>query len=286
MPDDEVAGARAPGPSESVSASSVKPAASQPPGELGHRVAGGGRGVDEGAQVVAEDELDRWERRHRRHRRRRRAGRDRPAVPSAHRLGLGRRPRRAGGMLAGVSEPTVQPIVAESAGFAGPDELAAALEEHRLPARRGPGDRRLPGAGHAPAAVPRGRGRASARPRWRTRWPRSPAGRSTGCSATRASRPARRSTTGTSAASCCTCAPPRRRTPTTTPRRSRPPSTTGASCWPGRCCRRSRTPPACCWSTRSTGPTTSSRRSCWRCSRTSRSRSPSSARSARSPRRW
>ena len=40
------------------------------------------------------------------------------------------------------------------------------------------------------------------------------------------------------------------------------------------------TQPACCSSTRSTGPTTSSRRSCWRCSPTSRSPSPSSARSA------
>src|SRR6476661_248378 len=34
----------------------------------------------------------------------------------------------AGGMLADVSEPTVQPIVAERAGFTAPDELAAALE--------------------------------------------------------------------------------------------------------------------------------------------------------------
>ena len=31
-------------------------------------------------------------------------------------------------MLAGVSDPTLQPIVAEPAGFPGPDELAAALE--------------------------------------------------------------------------------------------------------------------------------------------------------------
>ena len=41
------------------------------------------------------------------------------------------------------------------------------------------------------------------------------------------------------------------------------------------------TSPACCSSTRSTGPTTSSRRSCSRCSATSRSRSPSWARSGR-----
>ena len=64
-------------------------------------------------------------------------------------------------------------------------------------------------------------------------------------------------------------------------RRSRPRSTTGASCWPARCCRRSRTRPACCWSTRWTGPTTSSRRSCSRSCPTSRSRSRSSARSGR-----
>ena len=35
---------------------------------------------------------------------------------------------RAGGMLHAVSEPTVTPIAAESAGFAGPSELASALE--------------------------------------------------------------------------------------------------------------------------------------------------------------
>ena len=50
---------------------------------------------------------------------------------------------------------------------------------------------------------------------------------------------------------------------------SRPPSarcSTSGSCSPGRCCGRCARAPACCWSTRSTGPTTSSRRSCSRCS--------------------
>ena len=100
-----------------------------------------------------------------------------------------------------------------------------------------------------------------------------------GCSATRASTPRRRSTTGTSRASCCTCGPPR---PAGGARwrgaSSRPRSTAGASCWPGRCSRRWRPRPRCCSSTRSTAPTTSSRRSCSRCSsRLHASRSPSSA---------
>ena len=43
-------------------------------------------------------------------------------------------------MLAAVSEPTLQPIVAEPAGFPGPDELAAALARHpRIGERAGAG---------------------------------------------------------------------------------------------------------------------------------------------------
>ena len=58
---------------------------------------------------------------------------------------------------------------------------------------------------------------------------------------------------------------------------SRPSSTTGASWWRGRCCRRWRRRRACCSSTRWTVPTTSSRRSCSRCSATGRSPCRSSA---------
>ena len=45
---------------------------------------------------------------------------------------------------------------------------------------------------------------------------------------------------------------------------------TAGSCSPGRCCRRSSGRRACCSSTRSTGPTTSSRRTCSRSSPTPR----------------
>ena len=71
-----------------------------------------------------------------------------------------------------------------------------------------------------------------------------------------------------------------------TSRRPRRACTTPASCSPDRCCRRSSRARRCCWSTRWTAPTTSSRRSCSRCSRPTRSRSPSSAPCARRPRRW
>src|SRR3954454_17947796 len=105
----------------------------------------------------------------------------------------------------------------------------------------------------------------------------------------RAWRPVRRCTTGTSAASCCTSGLPKRRTPPRTPRSWRRPSTTGGSCWPVRCCRPSRTRPASCSSTRSTGPTTSSRPSSSRSCPTSPSRSrswgPSVRRRRRSARR-
>ena len=53
-------------------------------------------------------------------------------------------------------------------------------------------------------------------------------------------------------------------------RRPRRACTTSASCSPGRCWPRSSRARRCCWSTRSTGPTTSSRRSCSRCSRPTR----------------
>ena len=59
-----------------------------------------------------------------------------------------------------------------------------------------------------------------------------------------------------------------RRRPTS--RRPRRACTTSASCSPGRCWPRCSRARRCCWSTRSTGPTTSSRRSCSRCSRPTR----------------
>ena len=148
----------------------------EPAGELGHRVAGGGRGVDEGAQVVAQDELIGGSRH--RHIVAVPVGRgDRPrpttghasihttsgrSAPDGHEFADSASRTRptasaAGGMLAGVSEPTLQPIVAEPAGFPGPDELAAALESTGT-SRRGARDGRLPGAGDAPPAVPGGRG--------------------------------------------------------------------------------------------------------------------------------
>ena len=52
--------------------------------------------------------------------------------------------------------------------------------------------------------------------------------------------------------------------------RSRTRCSPTASCWPGRCCAPCGRARRCCSSTRSTGPTTSSRRSCSRCSRPSR----------------
>ena len=73
----------------------------------------------------------------------------------------------------------------------------------------------------------------------------------------------------------------RRRRPTS--RRPRRACTTSGSCSRGRCCGRCGRARRCCWSTRSTGPTTSSRRSCSRCCRPTRSRSPSSAPSGRDP---
>ena len=73
-------------------------------------------------------------------------------------------------------------------------------------------------------------------------------------------------------------------TPTSS-RRPRRACTTSASCSRDRCWLRCSRARRCCWSTRSTGPTTSSRRSCWRCSRRTRSPSPSSARSRPRPRR-
>ena len=164
-----------------------------------------------------------------------------------------------------------------------PAALAAALARHRLPRRRGAGHGGLPGPGDAPAAVPRGRGRASARPRSPRRWPRSPAGRADPAAVLRGPRGQPGALRlGLPAASCCTCAPPRRRACRRDSRRRwRRRSTTGGSCSPGRCCRRWRTRPACCWSTRSTAPTTSSRRSCSRCWPTSRS--PSRAGHDRAP---
>ena len=69
---------------------------------------------------------------------------------------------------------------------------------------------------------------------------------------------------------------------------SRTSSTPSASSCAGRCCRPSTTARArrrCCSSTRSTGPTTSSRRSCSRSSPTTRSPSPSWARSGPTRRR-
>ena len=58
------------------------------------------------------------------------------------------------------------------------------------------------------------------------------------------------------------------------PRRPRRASTTSGSCSPVRCSPRCSRARWCCSSTRSTGPTTSSRRSCWRCSRRTRSAFP------------
>ena len=55
-----------------------------------------------------------------------------------------------------------------------------------------------------------------------------------------------------------------------TSRRPRRACTTPASCWRVRCWPRSSRAPRCCSSTRSTGPTTSSRRSCSRCCRRTR----------------
>ena len=55
-----------------------------------------------------------------------------------------------------------------------------------------------------------------------------------------------------------------------TPTRRRSRCSTSGSCWPGRCCGRCARARRCCSSTRSTGPTTSSRRSCSRCSRPTR----------------
>ena len=104
----------------------------------------------------------------------------------------------------------------------------------------------------------------------------------------------RRSTTGTSLARSCTCARPRRRpaAPSTarTPAPPTSPSSSGrctasSTSWPGRCCARCARARACCWSTRSTGPTASSRRSCWRCWPRTRSPSRSSGPSAPSSRR-
>ena len=53
-----------------------------------------------------------------------------------------------------------------------------------------------------------------------------------------------------------------------TSRRPRRACTTSGSCSPDRCCARCSRARPCCWSTRSTAPTTSSRRSCSRCSST------------------
>ena len=87
---------------------------------------------------------------------------------------------------------------------ASPQDLADALRATGyLPTRawpRWPGWRCGCGARCCSRASP-----APARPRWPRRWPRARARRWCGCSATRASTPPRRSTTGTSPGRCCTC---------------------------------------------------------------------------------
>ena len=99
-------------------------------------------------------------------------------------------------------------------------------------------------------------------------------------------RRARPSTSGTTPASCCTCAPPRpREGGRRDDRRARGrallralPREAAAAAGDRPDGRRARR--RCCSSTRSTAPTTSSRRSCSRSCPTTRSRCPSSARSA------
>ena len=162
--------------------------------------------------------------------------------------------------------------------FADPAAVAAALDGAGYLPDDGVATAAFLAMRMAPAAVPRGRpGRRQDRA-GAGAGRRSPARSWSGCSATRASTPARRSTTGTSRGRCCTCAPP-----ATAPTAAQ----LEASLYDRRFlvarpilqalethARR------CCWSTRSTAPTTSSRRSCSRCSPTTRSRSRSSGRSA------
>ena len=73
---------------------------------------------------------------------------------------------------------------------------------HRLPGRRGPRHRAVPGRTDGPAAAARGRARASARPRRPRRSPPLWTPRCCGCSATKGSPRPRRSTSGTIPASC------------------------------------------------------------------------------------
>ena len=61
---------------------------------------------------------------------------------------------------------------------------------------------------------------------------------------------------------------------------------TDGSCWRGRCCGHSPKRRACCSSTRSTGPTTNSKRSCCRCSTRTLSASPNSGKCGRRHRLW
>ena len=75
-----------------------------------------------------------------------------------------------------------------------------------LPVRRRAGDGHLPGAARCSARCCSRASPAPARPRWPRRSPRRSTCRWSGCSATRASTPPRRSTTGTSRARSCTCA--------------------------------------------------------------------------------
>ena len=146
-----------------------------------------------------------------------------------------------------MSEPTVAPVAPGARRrFADPDAAGGRAGGDRLPARRGAGHRRLPRPGHAPPAVPGGRGRRRQdRP---------------GARAGRGHRPAHlpaavlRGHRGHPGAlrlglRPAAAAPARRRGRARRRRSragSRPRSTTGGSCSPARCCRRWRTPPACC----------------------------------------
>ena len=136
--------------------------------------------------------------------------------------------------------------------------------------RRRAGDRHLPRRSRCSARCCSRASPAPARPRWPRRSPRAWTCRWSGCSATRASTPRQalydwdfprqilhlRALEAGGGAS--------------TPRRPRRACTTSASCSRARCWPRCSRPRRCCSSTRSTAPTTSSRRSCSRCSRPGR----------------
>ena len=85
------------------------------------------------------------------------------------------------------------------------DDVRAALAAHDYLADEGLATAIFLASGCSGRCCSRARP-ASARPRWPRSWPAGPAASWSGSSATRASTPPRRSTSGTTPASCCTCA--------------------------------------------------------------------------------